>query len=210
MFNMKKYSARSMPAVRRDSDSSDWQSEFEERMKVSPYSSKAQQSLYDQISSIMGNKPKYPTVAAAVEDMKERSGMNAWKKADTEATVNSIKNAEGKIILFDKLPQIKTTTDNYITDTFGNLPIPAIVEKIKTIHKRDISDDGDWDDVNFLTYIKTKSDEEKSKHPRQDGIYHNLGKIPRDDNDSGQDNNDVFQALTPAVIASMFSKKKSG
>ncbi|MCX6822060.1 MAG: hypothetical protein NTW30_04760, partial [Candidatus Aenigmarchaeota archaeon] len=57
--------------------------------------------LFDQINSIMNGKSKYPSVAAAVEDMRERSGLSAFlEKTSNEDNENS------------KLAQEKVASDN--------------------------------------------------------------------------------------------------
>jgi len=81
----KKYAPRSMPIITRESYSVErspvmpsWMTEFAKSMeKVSVEPMRNEPTLYDQISSIMGgtSKSKYPTVAAAVEDMKKRTGL---------------------------------------------------------------------------------------------------------------------------------------
>ena len=61
-------------------DEDHWLNQFQKKLiekdAVQPKS--VDRSLFDQINSIMNNKSKYPSVAAAVEDMKERSGLSAF------------------------------------------------------------------------------------------------------------------------------------
>ncbi len=215
-----------MPIITRESynvEKSDrlpsWMEEFASNLAKTSVESKtkADKSIYDQISSIMGNnKPKYPTVAAAVEDMKERSGMSEFlNKLRSEGQNESGNNKQAnckcgkpehhknkEVQLFEAVPQLKDTVDNYIEDTNGNLPIPAIIEKIKSIHRNDVVEDSDWDDDQFLNYINDKSIDVKKLHPSQDMQYRNLGKTPHyKDEEIDPSNSDALYSLTPAVIA---------
>jgi hypothetical protein len=206
----KKYANRSMPIITRQSYDVEqaprlpnWIDEFASALeKQSVQSAKSDRSLFDQISSIMGRKSKYTSVEAAVEDMKERSGM---KKFQNDLQVKgtdsgSKKNAETNVDLFKKVPQIKETVDNYITDTHGNLPLPAIVEWIKSIHRSDVVDQSDWDNPNFLRYLNEKNISEKKKYPNQDSSHSNLGKIPTfNDDEIDASNTDAFHILQPNV-----------
>lgn len=215
----KKYSGRSMPVITRESYNVEkaprlpnWMDEFAANLeKQSTESqSKVNKSIYDQISSIMGNKSKHPTVEAAVEDMKERSGMKDFlnklqSQGKSESAVN--KKAQSgennvEVKLFKDVPQLKETIDNYCEDTNGNLPIPAIVNKIKAIHKNDVVNDADWADDKFLHYINDKNIEVKKKHPTDNATYHNLGRQPTfKDEDIDPSNHDALHSLTPTVIA---------
>src|SRR5258708_1492395 len=78
---MSKY-MRYQPAITRNSDENisedHWLKQFEKSLQKGAVQPRTQQSLFDQINSIMNQKSKYPSVEAAVEDMKERSGLKAY------------------------------------------------------------------------------------------------------------------------------------
>lgn len=198
----KKYAPRALPNFSSASNSeSDWMNEFTKNLEKQSVESrsKSSNSIYEQINAIMGGKPKYSSVAQAVEDMKERSGMTSFlNKMQARANEESVKKkANAKV--FETNPQIKDTVDNYITDTRGNLPIPAVVERIKGIHHNDVADDSAWDDEEFLHYINNKSIEENKKHPNSDNTSSNLGKINNfADDDLDPSNMDAFHSLNPA------------
>lgn len=215
---IKKQGYRTMPIVERSRDDIEqspalpsWMKDFAknlEKTSVQPY---RDESIFDQISSVMnGTKPKYSNVEDAVRDMQERSGLSAYKNK-VEAQGKTQKKAQhaqpteqtqqADVNLFKLKPQIKDTFDNYIEDTNGNLSIPSIVEKIKSIHQNDISDDSSWDDESLLKYINTKNIEVKKKHPNTEENNANLGKLPHfDERDIDPSNSDALFSLTPAII----------
>jgi hypothetical protein len=96
--------------------------------KSSVKSRQEDQSLYDQISAIIGNKSKFSTVEECVEDLKHRSGLTAFLAA---------KQASDNSETFQKSPVLKNFIDNYIDAHPGSsvesviqaaLKIPQIVE----------------------------------------------------------------------------------
>jgi hypothetical protein len=108
---------------------------------------------------------------------------------------------KANVRLFELKPQIKDTFDNYIEDTHGNLSIPGIIEKIKSIHQADVSDDANWYDDQLLKYVNDQNIEAKKKHPDTENDNVNLGKLPHfDDKDIDPSNSDALVSLTPAVI----------
>lgn len=222
MSSNKKLSQRSMPIITRESYNVEnspaapaWVNEFStalanafQKSSVEVYRPEAS-TVYDQISSIMGKKPKYSTVEAAVEDMKERSGLTAYlmKVQSAEGpTTDTKKRAQIKpVAIFEQVPQIKSTVDNYLEDTNGNLSLPAIIEKIKSIHKPDVMEESAWDDPAFLQYISDQNTRVKQKYPNNDSDYVNLGKIPTFNKDEiDPSNTDALHALAPAVVTAQY------
>jgi hypothetical protein len=79
---MSKY-GRHQSMINRTSDESigedNWLKQLAKTLEKSAVQPKSvDSSMFDQINSIMNSKSKYPSVAAAVEDMKERSGLKAY------------------------------------------------------------------------------------------------------------------------------------
>jgi hypothetical protein len=99
-------------------------------------------------------------------------------------------------ILFKKVPSILKTLENYIQDTKGNLPIPAILEKIKSIHSKDVSDARDWDDEKLLAWISNEKLKHQSNNPVDN--YQNLGFQDNSITDANDSNTDMFNSLMPA------------
>lgn len=219
---MSKY-IRHQPVISRNSDESidedHWLKKFQkqlvEKQAVQPKS--IDNFLFDQINSIMNGKSKYPSVAAAVEDMKERSGLSAFlsknsnedndnaKVATQEKTAsdnNSIINKKVPLgkklpIVIIKCPQVKSTIDNIINSSRGNLSIPAIIDRARSIHQKDISDAKDWEADDLMYYVSGVNLKAKQQNPEATESV-NLGR--RDDtatDDIESDNNDVFNGLMP-------------
>ena len=207
---------RYQPPVTRQADENigedHWLKQFEKKLAVQPRNT--QQSLFDQINSIMnGSKSKYPSVDAAVEDMKERSGLTAYlqkakssfsnDKASTTKVASDNNDAFDKKvpIVFRKKPDISKTLDNYIRDTRGNLPVPAIIDKLRSIHQIDVTDPKDWEDDNLILEVSKRNLLAKQSNPDSYQSYNNLGsRDTGSDSEIDASNTDAFHALTPAKI----------
>lgn len=195
-------------------DGDHWLKQFEKKLHkdaVQPRS--VDQSLFDQISNIMSNKStsKYTSVEAAVEDMKARSGLTAYlekdfSKVSTEESGSSKKTAADKNEKQDKntpsvmikCPAVKQTLENYIRDTKGNLPIPAIIDKIRSIHQTDVSDAKDWDDEKLIRLVSKLNLGAKRDNPEVFQNYQNLGRREQmSESDFDQSNSDAFHSLNP-------------
>lgn len=181
--------------------------QFERNLEKSAVQSKkVDQSLFEQINSIMNKKSKYPSVQAAVEEMQQRSGLTDYLKRsnniEKESNLKPIKTAQNKLpIVIQKHPAIKTTIDNYITSTKGNLPVPAIIDKIKSIHSNDVSDSQDWEDDNLIRYVSKLNLAAKSINASNYQQYSNLGSYQdTKDDDIDPSNTDAFHSLNPVKI----------
>jgi hypothetical protein len=194
-------------------DGDHWLKQFEKSLQKGAVQPKTEQSLFDQINTIMNTKSKYPSVEAAVDDMKERSGLTAYLdrmskistpglpgKKKTAADQNQVidKKVELMPLVIRKCPQVKNTLENYVRDTKGNLPIPAIIEKIRSIHQGDVSDAKDWDDEKLMHLVSKLNLHAKKNNPAIFENYSNLG-IHEKMNDSEIDpsNVDAFHSLNP-------------
>src|SRR5271157_4529874 len=105
---MTKYS-RHQSSISRNTDehvSEDhWLKQFEKSLQKGAVQPKSQQSLFDQISSVMnGTTPKYPSVQAAVDDMMQRSGLSNYLKTSKDNEEDKVKTAQDRGgNLFDRL-----------------------------------------------------------------------------------------------------------
>ncbi len=100
-------------------------------------------------------------------------------------------------IVIQKFPKIKDTVRNHIESSRGNSTIPAIIEKIRSIHQNDVSEASDWEDDNLVRYVSKLNLSEKSKN-HSDSNYGSLGKKD-DTNDMEMDpsNTDALHCLNP-------------
>ncbi len=106
----------------------------------------------------------------------------------------SKKQSQPKII--KKVPTILVTIKNHINETKGNLPISAIVDHIKSIHKKDCSDDKDWDDPELLRLVSQLNMRAKADNI-VDNNYSNLGRRDVFDTNIDPSNTDAFFSLMP-------------
>jgi len=201
------YSRRQLPLVIRESEASNsednWMNEFEKNLERNAVEPRREKSIYEQIVSIMDTKKsKFSSVEAAVNDMQERSGLVAYRnkvKQSGQSYTNKLASKEP--LVFVRVPAIKKTIENFIQDTKGNSTIPAIVGKIKELHRNDIADPKDWEDDNLIIFISNMNMEEKNKNSVNDAQYNNLGRVMQDAHDADIDpsNDDAFRSLLPAT-----------
>lgn len=214
---MSKYN-RHQSVVSRHADSSmnedNWLNKLHKTLEKEAVQPKSvDDSLFHQINSIMNTKSKYPSVAAAVEDMKARSGLtdylakiskisedeiseNMKTASDNNDVIN--KKVDMTPIVVKKFPGIRNTLENYIKDTKGNLPVPAIIEKIKSIHRSDVSDAKDWDDDNLVRLVSSLNLNAKKDNPASFEAHNNLGvRDSMTDSEIDPSNTDAFYALNP-------------
>lgn len=205
---------RHQPVISRhidqDIDGDHWLKQFENKLQKEAVQPKTTDtSLFDQINNIMNHRSisKYPSVEAAVEDMKARSGLTAYLEKDFNkvSTDNkSKKTASDKAdnttpAIMVKCPHIKKTLENYIRDTKGNLPIPAIIDKIRSIHHGDVSDAKDWDDDKLIRMVSKLNLNAKKDNPDNFQNYQNLGTREQlSESEFDPSNVDAFHSLNPA------------
>ena len=209
---MSKYNRYSSVVSRQsdaDIDEDHWLKQFRKSLEKSAVQPRrVDNSLFDQINSIMNGKSKHQSVESAVEDMKERSGLTAYikniKSENEEAISGKTKTAsdENKIDnttpdVIKKFPNIKTTIENYIRDTKGNSSVPAIIDKIRSIHQFDVSDGKDWDDNKLIIFVSKLNLEAKANNPDNFQNESHLGERDHDV-DIDASNTDAFHALMPA------------
>jgi len=195
-----------------------WLNQFQKNLQKGAVQPRpVDQFLFDQINSIMQGNSKYPSVEAAVKDMQDRSGLTKYldkiDKISEDTENSSVKksasddenNAIDKKIPFEeklpliikKCPAAQSTLNNIISDTKGNSSIPAILDRLRSIHKKDVSDDRDWDDEALVIFISKVNLEAKKNNPSVDN-FSNLGLRDDSFNEIDASNTDAFHALMPA------------
>lgn len=205
---MSKY-VRHQSVISRHADESleedHWLKKFEKMQKEAVQPRAVDRSLFEQITTIMNGKPKYTSVEAAVEDMKDRSGLTAYltkvklsEEGDKGQKKTAAADDKNLPAILQKNKNIAQTIDNIVRESKGNLPVIAIIEKVKSIHHNDVSDDKLWDDDNLIIHVSGLNLKEKRNHARNEES-HNLGKSDSNNNlDIDPANTDAFYALNPA------------
>jgi len=195
-------------------DEDTWLHRFEKSLlKGAVQTKKQDSSLFDQINTIMNGKSKFHSVDAAVQDMKERSGLAAYIEKINKSSKKDIpaskkiasdnqdaidKKVEMTPIVLKKQPNIKKTIENYINATKGNLSVPAILDKIRSIHCNDVSNSKDWEDDLLIILVSKLNLEAKKNNPGTFQDYSNLGSRDSSfDSDIDPENSDAFHCLTP-------------
>jgi hypothetical protein len=174
-----------------------WLTEFESQLKKQAVQPKrVDQSMYEQINSIINGKSKHTSVDAAVQDMQRRSGYLDYISNKKVAETEEVKK-NSKPDLFLTHPHIEITVNNYCTDTKGQQDVPSILEQIKSIHKKDVADNSLWDQESLIKFIDQLNEKCKQSHNHEHD--QNLGKLHfqsgKEDIDPG--NYDAWHGLMP-------------
>jgi len=192
-----------------DSNSDDhWLKQFEANLQKGGVQPKSQTSLFDQLNSIINKRQsKYSSVEEAVDDMKERSGLTAYlakvKKSEESLDNDLTKNAQvedkNTPTVIVKYPAIFRTLENIIRDSRGNLPVPTIIDRLKSIHRNDLSDSKDWDENKLVYLVSQLNLDAKKNNPNSYDNYHNLGSYDATSNtEIDPSNTDAFYSLNPS------------
>lgn len=210
-----KYTSRHQSVISRNADENidedHWLKQFQKKLEKGAVQPKNNKSLFEQISSIMNGNSRYPSVEAAVKDMQERSGLTAYldnlNKISTPGTANKKtasdenESFDKKVnltpIVIEKFPNIKNTLQNYINESKGNLPVPAIIDHIRGIHSRDVSDPKYWEDNKLIKLVSEMNLKAKQNNPEAFENYTNLGTHDHAKDEIDPSNSDAFHSLMP-------------
>lgn|SRR5574337_335932 len=193
-----------------------WLREFENKLQSTAVQPRGQ-SLYDQITSIMNTKSKYPSVQAAVDDMMQRSGLTAYlenvkvsednspkqpKKVAQDMAKNKIQENPKMPEVVKEKPSILRTLENIVRETRGNMPVPAVIARLRSLHARDVSNEKAWEDDKLIRLVSQYNLQAKKDNPGTFDKFDNLGKSDHSANESDFDasNTDAFNILMPAKI----------
>jgi hypothetical protein len=188
-----------------------WLRQFEDKLQKTSVQPRGQ-NLYDQISTIMNSKSKYPSVQAAVDDMMHRSGLTDYLQhvkisSDEEVPAKSRKTAQLKVdsktpeVIKNK-PSILNTLENIIKESKGNLSVPTIISRLRALHAADISNEGAWEDDKLIRLVSRLNLQAKTSNPSSYDNFNDLGKGDHStaERDIDPSNTDAFNALMPARI----------
>jgi hypothetical protein len=184
-----------------------WLKQFEDKLQKTSVQPRGK-SIYEEITSIMNSKSKYPSVQAAVDDMMQRSGLNTYLETVKESDNKMLSTKTAQLIdsnlprVIKEVPGVQRTLENIVTESKGNLPISAIIQRLHSLHTKDTADESVWDDDNFVRYVSQKNLEAKRHNPGIFENYDSLGKIDHTNLSSDVDDSDAdaFKILTPARI----------
>lgn len=197
-----------------DSENSDdhWLRQFEDKLQKTSVQPRGN-NLYDQISSIMNSKSKYPSVQAAVDDMMQRSGLTDYLQTKTSSKEEAPRGKSRKTAqnntdmskmpkVIQAKPSILNTLDNIIKDSKGNLSVPTIISRLRSLHASDISDEGAWEDDKLIRLVSQYNLKAKSNNPSSYDNFSQLGQSDHSttERDIDPSNTDAFNALMPAKI----------
>jgi hypothetical protein len=149
----------------------------------------------DQLKNILhGYKPKYPSVAAAVEDLKKRTGLNAYLK-QIASKINNTKIASEEPEVFSIDSNIKSSINSLIERRRGNIDIIAVISEC--VEKNKIN--SNLIDDNLKKYIAEKILEVKKRNPSEefdDNLY-----VKEDTSLENKDltNDDMFANMTGKI-----------
>src|ERR1700722_18077383 len=157
--------------ITRQSDSNEsgdhWLKAFENQLQKTSVQAREPASVFDQINSIMNNtRSSFTSVQGVVDNMLERSGLKLYldeikqseqgkssKKIAQQIPVQhatSIESDNKTPQVIKNKPSISNTLKNLITESRGNLSVPAIISRLRSLHARDISNESDWDDEKLI------------------------------------------------------------
>jgi hypothetical protein len=190
-------------------DECHWLKQFEDKLLKTSVQSKSN-DVYDQITSIMNSKSKYSSVQEAVSEMMNRSGLNDYlnknKIAEAQDSSSSSKSPELQTkeykmpLVIQMHPDILNTLENIITDSKGNKSVPTILNKLHSLHAKDVGDEAAWEDDKLIRLISKMNLEAKTNNP---GSYENFSGLGKQDNsiaDLDTSNSDAFSGLMPAKM----------
>lgn len=197
-----KYHSRNSFSISRDENSfdkdynqPDWAKDIDAKLKEAVKSRKEDNSLFNQINNILGNKSKYSSVEEAVLDMQKRTGL--FDLINKKAQSNQlIKQPD----IFTKIPDLKTFIDNYIEDRPGT-SIEAVIHnllKIKSI--KDKLPENDDVPLDIKKYINDKIGEcNKNNNFLNETNNGQIGKLDMSNADDAQTmvDNNPFSGCDP-------------
>lgn len=169
------------------------------------------QSIIDQINSIVGNKPRHSSVEGVVQEMQERTGLKEYIKrmssTEQQDKVAAIPNEEvKKKIIFEKFgPAIREKIINFVKNRIathrGRVPLPAIQDEIINTFRNDGVQPQDVNNPEVAGFINQVIIDERRNTPSLDVNDVNLGRgvgVQDMDDDDGS-NSDFFRGLLPAT-----------
>jgi hypothetical protein len=211
---------RHQSVISRQSDGANsddhWLREFENKLQKTSVQPRGN-SIYDQVSSIMNTKSKYPSVQAAVDDMMHRSGLTDYLQTKTSSDEEAITPSKSRKTAQDQnqskpkddktpqviqeKPSILKTLKTLIEESKGNLSVPTLINRLRSLHANDVSDNGAWEDERLIRLVSRYKLTAMKNNPHTYDRFDNLGKNDSTaERDIDPSNTDAFNALMPSKI----------
>jgi hypothetical protein len=192
-----------------------WFKQFEKSLqKNAVQPRRVDQSLFDQINSVMNGKSKHTSVSAAVEDMMQRSGLTSYlnniKKSETDELKKKVAAIQQAAQQSSDTPEIfklqhvkepaRLAINSLVSNHRGNLSLISIQESLRKILSKFNLEDKYLEDPKLVQYIFKLNQQEKEKNQNNDtDDYHDVGSLDiGNDFDFDAANDDMFHALMPA------------
>lgn len=170
------------------------------------------QSIIDQINSIVGNKPRHSNVESLVQEMQERTGLKEYLQRNSASQTQSKVAAlpeqnEKKVILENLNNKLREKIINFIKNRIethrGLVSLPAIQEEIISTFKNEGAQPQDINNPEVANFINQVIIDERRKTPSLDTNDGNLGRgVGVQEMDDDGANSDFFRGLMPATKAS--------
>lgn len=171
-----------------------WFEQFAENLQKEAVKSKRDDySLFNELHSIIGKKPKYSSVEEAVLDMQKRTGLYDVLNKKKQ---NNKKYASYEIL--QQIPEIKIFVDNYI-DARPGTSIPAVIHDLLKINSiREKLPNSDDVPSEIKEYIADKLKEINLSNGDNTSENMQLGKVDVSF-DEHSDNDDFFAICLPTA-----------
>jgi len=162
---------------------------------------RTRQSIVGEINNIKATKPRYATVDDAVEDMRNRTGLNSYLSKIQQDDSNKFKKIVAEIRVEDEVPEslkkydyntIITYVKNYIDNVHGlSATVPQLQHDIEHLFRVDPSDVRTSEVEQFLSNLILEARSTVSPEVQSPYLGKNVGKeeVPQDD---------AFMSLMPA------------
>lgn len=162
-----------------------------------------QSGFYEEISQMFGGqKQKYNSVQAAVDDMITRTGLQSYLQNISAQQKQTKKIANQQSSLLSSLkPNIRENVFHFIRnkigDARGKIPIAVLQDELLSTFRNEGLQAEDIYSEELARYINQALIAEHIKNPIKDSVNPNLGKNIQETEDNGA-NNDFFHGLNPA------------
>jgi hypothetical protein len=161
-----------------------------------------QSGFYEEISQMFGGqKQKYNSVQAAVDDMITRTGLQSYLQNISAQQKQNKKTAQDQNLFPTAKPNVRENIFHFIrnkvSDAHGRIPIAVLQDEILSTFRNDGIQPEDIYSEALARYINQVIIAEQIKNPIHESSDPNLGKNLQEMDDDGS-NDDFFRGLNPS------------